>query len=542
MFIHSRLHIHPILVLIVSGALSSALPSGYYYWLHKRKSVGELDISEPRLSASELSFERYDYSVKNLDALVKSFASMLKVRDYFVGVGTTGKDIQRHLRLLVCKDLLNVSAALGHAYEGMDRFEAIGIWYFLLRSKIDGVSRDDVVEPTAKARQMFEDDIETAKRMPDQGLVCLALHLQSIDVELRKQYMLHLYEYASVLANIDKTLTSKEVNFLNNFKMMQMSKNIDDMPDSMVRESRRETRHERSSTPSAGVPRGSGPKHGGGKVQPQAPAVTTVNKAPQEDSQKKLETLIGLENVKAEIKSVKNLISVQQARVAKELQSVPVSYHYVFTGNPGTGKTTVARILADIYRELGVLNKGQLVECDRAGLVAGYVGQTAIQTNKKIDEALDGVLFIDEAYSLATDDFGKEAINTLLKRMEDDRDRLVVILAGYTKEMQKFMEANSGLQSRFNHYIEFPDYSAAELLEIFERLAKKQDYTVSEELREKLKSHLVTVSNAGNVNFGNGRYVRNIFEHTIIAQANRLASKNLNKENLTLLTAEDLAV
>lgn len=540
MFIHSRLNINPLAALLISGIMSLALPSGVYYWKHYHRK-GQLEDVPPEepLSAIEMAFERYSYSIKNLDALVKGFAGTLKVRDYFANVGSTKDEIQKHLRLLTCRDLLNISAALGHSYESMDRFEAIGIWYFLLRSKIDGVSREDVVEPTGKARAMFLSDVEEAKGMQDPGLVSLALHLQKIDVELRKQYMLHLYEYASVLANIDKTLTSSEVSFLNNFKMLQVSKDIDNMPDSIIHGVPNSSRNSQSSTVHRAPLRGTGPKHGNTSFTKK---VEVQQEAPKDDSEKKLMSLIGLANVKAEIKSVKNLISVQQARVAKGLQSVPVSYHYVFTGNPGTGKTTVARILADIYRELGVLTKGQLVECDRAGLVAGYVGQTAIQTNKKIDEALDGVLFIDEAYSLASDDFGKEAINTLLKRMEDDRDRLVVILAGYTGEMQKFMDTNPGLQSRFNHYIDFPDYSGSELLEIFERLAKKQDYTISDDLKEKLSLHLKGVLQAGNENFGNARYVRNLFEKAIIKQANRLATKNLSEENLTLLVAEDLVV
>ena len=186
---------------------------------------------------------------------------------------------------------------------------------------------------------------------------------------------------------------------------------------------------------------------------------------------KTLDSLIGLAGVKDEIGKLQSFIKIQLLRRSQGLKTSPISYHCVFTGNPGTGKTTVARIVAEIYRELGVLKKGQLVETDRSGLVAEYVGQTAVKTNKVIDSALDGVLFIDEAYSLAPSapaDFGSEAISTLLKRMEDDRDRLVVILAGYGDEMQTFIDSNPGLQSRFNRYIHFDDYSAEELMAIFE--------------------------------------------------------------------------
>lgn len=494
------------------------------------------------MSPAEMAFERYNYSIKHLNDLINEYSSTLKIREYFSNLGNTREQIQNHLRILVCHDLLNVSAALGHPYNSMECFEAVGIWHFLLTSKIDGVTREDVVNPTSKAKRMFEDDVEKAIKLNEQDLIAFGTHLQKIDVNMRKNYMLHLYEYASVLANIDKKLTPEEISFLNSFKLLQVSSKIDNMPQSILhKESSTKKPEIDSRKPEVQKPfRGSGPKHG--NMQNAKATTASSPQTQSEGSQKQLESLIGLANVKNEIKSVKNLISVQQARVAKGLQSVPVSYHYVFTGNPGTGKTTVARILADIYKELGVLEKGHLVECDRAGLVAGYVGQTAIQTNKKIDEALDGVLFIDEAYALASDDFGKEAINTLLKRMEDDRKRLVVILAGYTNEMQKFMETNPGLQSRFNHYIDFPDYSASELLDIFARLAAKQDYTISEELKTKLSSHLQTLLQSKNENFGNARYVRNLFEKSIIKQANRLATKNLSEENLTLLTTDDLAI
>ena len=194
-----------------------------------------------------------------------------------------------------------------------------------------------------------------------------------------------------------------------------------------------------------------------------------------EDPFQKLEALIGLAPVKNEIMALANFVKIQKQRVDAGMKAVPVSYHCVFTGNPGTGKTTVARIVAGIYRDLGVLAKGHLVETDRSGLVAEYVGQTAVKTNKVIDDAIDGVLFIDEAYTLAQaggNDFRMEAIATLLKRMEDDRSRLVVILAGYSGEMETFIEANPGLRSRFNRYIDFPDYSAEELVQIFMSLAE----------------------------------------------------------------------
>ena len=272
--------------------------------------------------------------------------------------------------------------------------------------------------------------------------------------------------------------------------------------------------------------------HGNGK---------TTSKRPTFDD---LEGLIGLSTVKEEVETLRNYILIQQEREKKGLKSTQVSYHCVFTGNPGTGKTTVARIVADVYRSLGVLKKGHLVETDRSGLVADYVGQTATKTNKIIDRALDGVLFIDEAYSLVgggENDYGKEAIATLLKRMEDNRDRLVVILAGYSDEMKEFIDSNPGLQSRFNRYIHFPDYNADELYQIFEVNCQKNDYVLTDEAEETLKAMLEKAVAEKDKNFGNARFVRNLFEKTLERQANRLSKQSdLSKEMLTEIIASDL--
>lgn len=257
-----------------------------------------------------------------------------------------------------------------------------------------------------------------------------------------------------------------------------------------------------------------------------------------------LDSLIGLISVKKEINTLTNFIKIQQKRQEQGMKTPAVSYHCVFTGNPGTGKTTVARIVAGIYKDLGILQRGHLVETDRAGLVAEYVGQTAVKTNKIIDSALDGVLFIDEAYSLVSDssnDYGKEAIATLLKRMEDDRDRLIVILAGYTNEMKDFIDTNPGLQSRFNRYIEFPDYSAEELLQIYESNLKKFDYKITNEAKDALARFFENAVANKDKNFGNARFVRNIFEKTLEKQANRLASQSmLTNDILTQIVKEDL--
>jgi type VII secretion ATPase EccA len=265
----------------------------------------------------------------------------------------------------------------------------------------------------------------------------------------------------------------------------------------------------------------------------------------QGDPYQELDELIGLEQVKEEVRTLANFVKVQKQREAQGLKIPKMSYHLVFTGSPGTGKTTVARIVARIYKDLGVLKKGHMIETDRSGLVAAYVGQTAIKTNALVDSALNGVLFIDEAYALVpenkSNDYGQEAISTLLKRMEDDRDKLVVIIAGYTNEMKRFLDSNPGLRSRFNRYIDFPDYSSKELYDIFCMYARKNQYKLSPEAEEHLKKLFEYAVAHKDRNFGNARFARNIFEKSIQRQANRLADvKNATTEQLTLLTLDDV--
>ena len=271
-----------------------------------------------------------------------------------------------------------------------------------------------------------------------------------------------------------------------------------------------------------------------------------VNEPLEGDPYKELDELIGLGSVKKEVRSLANFVKLQKQREAQGLKTAKVSYHLVFYGSPGTGKTTVARIVGRIYKDLGVLKKGHTVETDRGGLVAKYMGQTVMKTDTVIQQALDGVLFIDEAYALVPErgngsDYGQEAIATLLKRMEDHRDRLVVIIAGYKDEMQRFIDSNPGLQSRFNRYIDFPDYSGKELSEIFKMYMKKNQYTLADDAEEYLKERFDYVVEHKDRNFGNARYARNVFEKSIQQQANRLASQhNLSKKQLTELTVEDL--
>lgn len=271
-----------------------------------------------------------------------------------------------------------------------------------------------------------------------------------------------------------------------------------------------------------------------------------VNEPLAGDPYKELDDLIGLEDVKKEVRSLANFVKVQKQREAKGLKTAKVSYHLVFYGSPGTGKTTVARIVGRIYKDLGVLKRGHTVETDRSGLVAKYMGQTAMKTDEVVQQALDGVLFIDEAYSLVPEggngeDYGQEVVSTLLKRMEDYRDRLVVIIAGYKGEMKRFIDSNPGLQSRFNRYIDFPDYTGAELTDIFKMYMKKNQYTLSPDAETYLREQLDSAVEHKNRNFGNARYARNVFEKAIQQQANRLEKRtNLSKEDLTELTIADL--
>lgn len=321
--------------------------------------------------------------------------------------------------------------------------------------------------------------------------------LAKTDVNIRKKYHILLYKVASVIAEIDGFISDEESRCLTH--LLEISETITE-----------ETNTEKENV----------------------------------DYIEELQLLIGLDSVKSDVVSLSNFIKMKQMRESKGLKAPQISLHTVFTGNPGTGKTTVARILAGIFKNLGVLKKGHLVETDRSGLVAEYVGQTAVKTNQIIDSALDGVLFIDEAYSLVQggqNDFGREAISTLLKRMEDDRNRLIVILAGYNDEMQEFINSNPGLRSRFSRYINFPDYSAEELHQIFNINATRNEYTVSSELDKYIHSRLEAVVKNKPKDFGNARFIRNLFERAIENQANRLAFvMDISIDQLSTLDIDDI--
>ena len=354
----------------------------------------------------------------------------------------------------------------------------------------------------------------TADGVDDFNLVLL---LRSFDREEKIPEIRQVYlDFANAVALSDNEISDDERAWLDNLKEKIVSKEIPQQPKEEEKDSERNA------------------------VSEHEPVFEEQQKSPM----RQLNELIGLRQVKSELQSLTRFIEVNQKRKEAGLRVAAISYHCVFAGNPGTGKTTVARILAGIYRQLGILKKGQLIETDRSGLVAEYVGQTAVKTNKMIDRAIGGVLFIDEAYTLAQggeNDYGREAIATLLKRMEDERDRLVVILAGYTNEIEQFINSNPGLRSRFNRYVHFDDYTEEELFQIFILQAQKYDYHLDDEAKGALRSLLHEKVENRQKDFGNARYVRNLFESVIENQAVRLSSnKETDKESLAIITKADI--
>ncbi len=275
------------------------------------------------------------------------------------------------------------------------------------------------------------------------------------------------------------------------------------------------------------------------------PVIIPAKKEPLDKIMKELDKLIGLKELKAQVKSMTNLLRIQAARKEAGLPVPSMTHHMVFIGAPGTGKTTIARLLAKIYHSLGLLESGQLIEVARQDLVAEYVGQTAIKTNRVIDMAMGSTILLDECYSLAPEgggrDFGSEAIETLLKRMEDDRDKFIVIVTGYPKEMQRFLDANSGLRSRFDETLVFPDYDDKELFSIMKLIAKEGQYKLSVAAQAKIKRILLEMITNKDDKFGNARAARKLFEDLITEQANRLAAvKKPTKTQLMSIQGVDV--
>lgn len=286
-------------------------------------------------------------------------------------------------------------------------------------------------------------------------------------------------------------------------------------------------------------------KAGGMEKAKGAPEQAPEDKPPETIEQLKaeLQSYIGLSSVKREVENLINTVTVHNMRKEHGLPIVDMSLHMVFSGNPGTGKTMIARLMARVYKCLNILSKGQLIEVDRSGLVAGYIGQTAIKTSEAIERAKGGVLFIDEAYALTSkseNDFGFEAVDTLLKAMEDNREDLIVIVAGYDGLMDEFVHSNPGLESRFNRFLHFADYSQEELFEVLMLQCKKGCYELDKGAKEAVREYIREES-VHPISFGNARGVRNIFEKLLVSQANRLARMDaVTKDDLLMITAEDV--
>ncbi len=455
----------------------------------------------------------YDFGIQlsQNEDFCKAFSEAISIT-----INEKGKSLSRPqdtIPILLWQDVIRCYLELGHE---LDLFSNEGLGILLYSTllyepdlKIEYVHLNilrnkDVIDPL---KNLIKELIPSMNSNKD--LLWIESRLKEFDERLHSQYIILLYRFTSLIAKADGKITSEEADWLKKIMSFNKTETQDrNIEQKLTRQSNR--------------------------------CLSELHLNPIDE----LNGLIGLTPVKSEITSLANYIKIQKMREEKGMSIPPLSLHCVFTGNPGTGKTTVARIVSRIYKELGLLNKGHLVETDRSGLVAEYVGQTAVKTNKIIDSALDGILFIDEAYSLVdggSSDYGKEAISTLLKRMEDDRDRLVVILAGYTDNMKQFIDSNPGLQSRFNRYISFPDYSEEELLKIFVSNANKFEYSITDDASNAVLSFFTEALKHKDRNFGNGRVARNLFEKVIETQANRLSATPIISERaLATIEIDDI--
>jgi AAA+ superfamily predicted ATPase len=385
-------------------------------------------------------------------------------------------------------------------------------------------------------------DLTKDQQQPDQ--LSLPSILNRLDEEKGTNYLADatnaIYKFAQVVAKADGIITMQEMEALSLvWQLLHSYRSLDSYQSGLKQASSTVSPFQNSQSNSAQV---SPPEQPQSEPKNQDELTQILDQALAE-----LNDLVGLSNIKEEVRTLANFLKVQKVRAERGLATTPVSLHAVFGGPPGTGKTTVARLMSKIYQGLGFLKKGHLIETDRAGMVAGYIGQTAKKVDELVNSALDGVLFIDEAYALlpkeANRDFGQEAIDVLLKRMEDYRDRLVVIVAGYTDEMADFIEANPGLKSRFNRYFYFNDYTPDELLNIFEKMAEKSHFKLTAAARTKLQKLFDQLYVSRDKTFGNARLVRNLFEKSIEQQANRLAVLSaLTDEVLTTLLPEDIPI
>lgn len=471
-----------------------------------------------------------DFS-KDLDGLYENLIRDKKIEEMF-RESSPNLDPQQVVLSILIYDLLQIGKFIKGDFLSPDDAEAFGVFLLVqgfLPDKITGINWDFKSLKSAYDRKIYSQVIREVLKMGEgespmnisfnveegnpkpeiakENTLAFPTFLQLTENPVLEQYATALYRFANIIAKADGNVNDLEEQELKKMYLF-LHKPLEASETTFI------------------------------KVQ---------NSKPDENIESVLEELhqlIGLEKVKEEVNTLINFIKIQKAREQNGLKTSPISYHIIFTGNPGTGKTTVARIIAKLYKHLGILSDGHFIETDRSGLIAQFAGQTAPKVNKVVDSALNGVLFIDEAYALVSehqDDFGKEAVATLIKRIEDDRDKLVVIMAGYGEEMKTFIDTNPGFQSRFNRYIHFQDYNAEELLKIFESLCKKLDYNLTTDAQNKLKEVFETAFQNKDENFGNARFVRNIFEKTLENQANRIAKKAvLSKSILSTIELEDV--
>lgn len=404
-------------------------------------------------------------------------------------------ELLRNLKETVIQSVFNFIRAISHEGED-DRVHYFNTVY------LEGYYNE---KPTSencdyiKLLELFSDIDATV--LEEKNIKLSGLYKSFLN-ELAKYYMTSKYDRSE----IDSNKVLEKLKLLNNYGEKQKIKD--------------EKRVEKRNSCESEIASTEGQTNGNDSSRKEIEPAKTV-----EELLADLNALIGLEGVKKEVTTLINMIRYNNARVEQGYKEINVSKHLVFLGNPGTGKTTVARILSKIYKGLGVLETGQLIEVDREGLVAGYVGQTEEKTQKKIDEAMGGILFIDEAYTLAKggNDFGQEAIDKLLKEMEDKRDKFVVIVAGYPEPMEKFLKSNPGLRSRFPKDIMFEDYTEDELFLIFESFCNANDLHLNGEAELYIKEYIKQLCANKPDNFANGREMRNVFEKAIQNQANRLA-------------------
>lgn len=537
-----------VLVVDIAPTLVNKTSSSYCNASHRQNEKHRVSYMNDVVYVTQVFFS-FLSELSNNDRFLQFLDQIPEIDEWRDGDEGAAWTIDTRLALIVYLDLFACYKRLGHNPYMLSGLSGIGysmILAFLVFSNVRISSFNDA-ETVKKIMDAFSalaknNTVVLDKMEKEEGYRFVDLVSTNCgEREWVAEYSALLYRWASIIAKADGLITSAESATL--ASILEICKD-GSKPKSSIMSKVGSGENVRKTISGAGLLNndlrgevGAGESCGQENGKPKT--IAEIMEA--------LDALVGLTPVKREVRTLASFIQIQKKRKSVGLPEAPMTYHCVFTGNPGTGKTTVARILADIYRELGILKKGHLVETDRSGLVAEYVGQTAVKTNKLIDSALDGVLFIDEAYTLVQgggNDYGLEAIATLLKRMEDDRNRLVVILAGYTDEMRQFINSNPGLRSRFSRYINFPDYSVQELTEMFFMTAGKCHYVCDDALKDAISKIMEEAVRVKDKSFGNGRFVRNLFERVIQSQAVRLSSvvpvTSEMLEHLTLSDVENL--